>query len=201
MYRDNKSIILSMFIMSALLLCVAFCAYYILVYRRYGAWEGLFPWLFNLENLLWLCVGCIGLTSILLIFKRCVPRNAYYIEAIEVLAKQYSLKLLSILFIWNAFSEELLFRGALQIRLGILPATILFTLIHFSYFSKPILLLNVFFTGLFLGFLYAWSDSLWICTFSHAFYNLFTVWLIKSGRMAYSDSFAQDTCGNREPPR
>lgn len=182
--QDGRNAKPAMFGLSVLLLGIAFLAYYLIVLRYSQLWPGLFPFVERRTDLLWLLVGCAGS---LLLFGLTIlaPKRHYYMEELEVLINAFSLKTLLALFILNGFAEELLFRGALQVWLGILPATILFTVIHIGYFQKPLLLVNTFLIGLLLGFVFQESGSVWICALSHTFYNFTVTWLIKSGRINY----------------
>jgi membrane protease YdiL (CAAX protease family) len=58
----------------------------------------------------------------------------------------------------TALGEELLFRGALQPRLGLLPTTLLFALLHVQYTLSPasLIILGV---GLGFGLLRRWRDT------------------------------------------
>lgn len=67
----------------------------------------------------------------------------------------------------SALCEELLFRGALQPMLGLLPASILFALAHLIG-GWWIFALVV---GLALGLLYDWSGNLWPCVLAHGLVN------------------------------
>ncbi|WP_187820670.1 CPBP family intramembrane glutamic endopeptidase [Pasteuria penetrans] len=73
--------------------------------------------------------------------------------------------------------EELLFRGALQPRVGIFISSIAFTLIHvlngYDWFG----LLGVFTTSLLFGWI-ARRYSLWLSMWAHAFFNVFLSILI-----------------------
>lgn len=66
-----------------------------------------------------------------------------------------------------ALSEELLFRGVLQTHFGIIPASIIFSLIHFRYVSKPILFTITVLLSFFLGWLYLLTDNLLVPIFCH----------------------------------
>lgn len=63
--------------------------------------------------------------------------------------------------------EELLFRGALQPMLGVVPASILFALAHLIG-GWWIFALAV---GLALGILYDWGGNLWPCVLAHGLLN------------------------------
>lgn len=58
----------------------------------------------------------------------------------------------------TAVGEELLFRGALQPRLGLLPASLLFAVLHVQYTLSPAALI-IFSIGLGLGLLRLWRDT------------------------------------------
>jgi len=58
----------------------------------------------------------------------------------------------------TAVGEELLFRGALQPRLGLLPASLLFAVLHVQYTLSPAALI-IFGVGLGLGLLRLWRDT------------------------------------------
>ena len=66
-------------------------------------------------------------------------------------------------------SEELLFRGAVQPRLGLLLATALFAIGHLQY-GLTIATLEVFIIGLVLGLVRNWTHTT-ICILIHASYN------------------------------
>ncbi len=79
-----------------------------------------------------------------------------------------------------AIGEELLFRGIFQrlfiewtknVHVGILLAAFLFSFIHMQFFGfLPRLLLGVYF-----GYLFAWSRSIWLPVIVHFFNNAFAV--------------------------
>lgn len=67
----------------------------------------------------------------------------------------------------SGFAEELLFRGALQPMIGLLPAAVLFALAHAVGWWWLFALVM----GLVLGLLYAWGANLWPCVLAHAAIN------------------------------
>lgn len=168
------------------LLLIAFAIYYLLVLRPTGQWIGLYPFKFSLFSLFWLLLGLIVPVLILAVFLKLLPSiDMIYDPNVRTLADMYSLRFMAVYFLANAFVEEVLFRGALQYGFGLLPALILFTLAHVSYYKKPVMLIEVFVLGLFIGLLYLGCQSIWICTVCHAFYNWFLMWLIKTDRIPY----------------
>lgn len=61
---------------------------------------------------------------------------------------------------WVAVAEELLFRGAIQHWFGVIGTSLLFTLIHFRYLKKWILVTMLFGVGCLFGGLTEWTGSL-----------------------------------------
>lgn len=72
-----------------------------------------------------------------------------------------------ILALFIAFAEELLFRGVLQTHFGIVPASILFAIIHFRYLSKVVLFVITVSLSFFLGWLYLITGNLLVPIFTH----------------------------------
>ena len=68
-------------------------------------------------------------------------------------------------------SEELLFRGAVQPRLGLLLTTILFTIGHLQY-GLTLATLQVFVIGLVFGLMRKRTKGIVVCMVSHATYNM-----------------------------
>ena len=67
----------------------------------------------------------------------------------------------------SGLGEELLFRGALQPMIGLLPASLLFAFAHAMGWWWLFALIM----GLVLGLLYAWDGNLWPCVLAHAAIN------------------------------
>ncbi len=61
----------------------------------------------------------------------------------------------------SGFSEEVLFRGALQAFLGVWGTSALFGLVHCTGKKSVPYVINTFIMGLCLGLLFVWSGSLW----------------------------------------
>jgi membrane protease YdiL (CAAX protease family) len=81
-------------------------------------------------------------------------------EHLEKLVAWETLRTLDVFFValLAAFGEELLFRGALQPLIGLVPAALVFGILHAT--SLPHIILASL-LGLWLGLLYQWSGSLW----------------------------------------
>lgn len=103
--------------------------------------------------------------------------------------------------ILGPFSEELFFRGALQkVLYGPNPwkavwwSALIFSLLHFQMYG----FVPRFLLGLWFGYLYLWTGSIWTSVFGHILNNTVTVvsqWLIANG-IATEQVFAAGTDGN-----
>ncbi|HVW01473.1 MAG TPA: CPBP family intramembrane glutamic endopeptidase [Planctomycetaceae bacterium] len=82
-------------------------------------------------------------------------------------------------FVWIAllagFGEELVFRGALQPRIGLIAASVLFGCVH-SITPAYVLLAGA--IGFFLGWLTQATGNLWPAILSHGLYDLFAFAMI-----------------------
>lgn len=107
-----------------------------------------------------------------------------YLHQVEIMAglkswKDYLLGLIIMAFL-PALCEESIFRGGLQNFLNratnnswvsIIIVSILFSLIHFSYYG----FLSRFFLGIVLGLIYYYSGSLWLSILGHFFNNALAI--------------------------
>ena len=159
--------------------------YWLLIVRRKHSLIGLLPSEISPMDFLWCALAIICSIGVVLAFTRLVPREKYAEESVRMLADRYSLKFLFPYFIPNAFYEELIFRGTLQPIIGLIPAALAFTVIHVSYYKKPVLLIDVFIQGLILGTLYYLTGSVWITTIAHTLVNTIQIWMIKKGVIEY----------------
>lgn len=91
------------------------------------------------------------------------------INDIRVIFSEAKLPDLFIISVCAGIAEELLFRGVIQVKLGIVGASIIFGLLHFitpAYFIIATLM------GFYLGFLFQYYDSLLIPIQLHFMYDL-----------------------------
>jgi membrane protease YdiL (CAAX protease family) len=70
-----------------------------------------------------------------------------------------------------ALGEELLFRGALQPLIGLVPTAVIFGLLHATGLAHIVLATLL---GLWLGWLYQWTGSLWPPIAAHLALDLVT---------------------------
>ncbi|MEC1521528.1 type II CAAX endopeptidase family protein [Neobacillus niacini] len=66
-----------------------------------------------------------------------------------------------------AFSEELLFRGVIQTKVGLIFASIIFAIIHYRYLFNWFLFSNIVIISFLIGFIYEWSNNLAITIIMH----------------------------------
>lgn len=66
-----------------------------------------------------------------------------------------------------AFSEELLFRGVIQTTFGYITASIIFTLVHVRYLTKPVLFISILLVSFFIGYLFEVTGNLYVTIFAH----------------------------------
>mgnify|MGYP001332555426 FL=1 len=78
-----------------------------------------------------------------------------------------------------AFCEELLFRGVLQEKFGLIVASVIFAVIHFRYLDKIFLFTGVLFLGFFIGIIYEWTGNLAVTFFMHFVIDFLLGLLIK----------------------
>lgn len=66
-----------------------------------------------------------------------------------------------------AFSEELLFRGIIQTKVGLILASIIFALIHYRYLFNWFLFVNIISLSFVIGFIYNWTGNLAVTIVMH----------------------------------
>ncbi|MCF6093498.1 CPBP family intramembrane metalloprotease [Microaerobacter geothermalis] len=66
-----------------------------------------------------------------------------------------------------SISEEFFFRGVIQTKFGIWIASLIFTLIHFRYYKKWVLMITLFLISMSLGWLYQFTGRLFSPMVAH----------------------------------
>ncbi|MGG3470821.1 CPBP family intramembrane glutamic endopeptidase [Neobacillus pocheonensis] len=66
-----------------------------------------------------------------------------------------------------AFSEELLFRGIIQTKVGLLLASLIFAIVHYRYLFNWFLFLNIVVLSFVIGMIYEWTDNLAVTIMMH----------------------------------
>jgi len=86
-----------------------------------------------------------------------------------------------------AFSEELLFRGIIQTKVGLILASIIFAIIHYRYLFNWFLFLNIVLLSFFIGIVYEWTGNLAITIMMHFVIDFLLGIYIKFRRSADDD--------------
>ncbi|WP_409270502.1 lysostaphin resistance A-like protein [Neobacillus sp. SCS-31] len=66
-----------------------------------------------------------------------------------------------------AISEEILFRGIIQEKTGLVIASIIFAIIHYRYLFNWFLFINIVALSFLIGFLYSWTGNLAVTVAMH----------------------------------
>ncbi|MEH7114390.1 type II CAAX endopeptidase family protein [Neobacillus niacini] len=66
-----------------------------------------------------------------------------------------------------ALSEELLFRGVIQTKVGLILASLIFAVIHYRYLFNWFLFSNIVILSFFIGFIYDWTNNLAVTMIMH----------------------------------
>jgi membrane protease YdiL (CAAX protease family) len=72
-----------------------------------------------------------------------------------------------IIALFVAFSEELLFRGIIQTKVGLFLASIIFAIIHYRYLFNWFLFVNIVVLSFFIGLIFEWTDNLAVTISMH----------------------------------
>jgi len=132
-------------------------------------------------------IGIFSSVLLLLIqlaFFKFISAERLFEQINAYLLQNFSLKELSLIFLVGAISEEFLFRATIQPKIGILLGSLIFTVVHFRYLRKILILIEVFIIGLVLGLSYYLTSSIWVPIFCHFLVNLTTAFLYKIGYLS-----------------
>lgn len=66
-----------------------------------------------------------------------------------------------------AFSEEILFRGMIQTKIGLYWASIIFAAIHYRYLFRWYLFFNIVLLSFFIGLIYVWTNNVAVTITMH----------------------------------
>ncbi len=166
---DIKLLILNVFFTQFIILFVSFLLFYLL-YRQSPVQALLSIMPNHLPSIFF-----YGLTfSIIvvtfdIIFSKKLPKEWMDDGGLnEKLFKDLPIWQIAIIALVVGFTEEFLFRGTIQPLLGIFPTSFLFTVIHFRYLKKVLLILVTFLISIGLGYLMIYSE--WFTAFIAHFF-------------------------------
>ena len=98
-----------------------------------------------------------------------------------------------------SFTEEVLFRGVLQVHVGLFWASVIFAFVHIRYLSRLFLLVSVVILSFFLGFLFLWTDNLAVTMTAHFLID-FLLALHINRQAKQNDSIRGDDNGTSHGP-
>lgn len=136
-------------------------------FERLSDWFTLFSFKVN-DLLLYGVLPAIGLVIFELILYQMLPKTVFDDGGInERIFKHQSILWIAFISAVVAISEEMLFRGVLQVTFGYWFASILFAVIHFRYLRKPLLFLFIFVTSFLIGYLFLITNNLIVTIVFH----------------------------------
>lgn len=131
-----------------------------------------FPLIWNLHAFLWGLGGAMVLLAASGLVLWTSPALREAMAALDALIlRPLLVRDAIVLAVLSGVGEELLFRGVIQAEWGIIPASVLFALLHIPERRLWIYGLWALFAGLFLGNLYSWSNNLLVPMLVHIINN------------------------------
>ncbi|MDN4527352.1 CPBP family intramembrane glutamic endopeptidase [Fictibacillus fluitans] len=94
-----------------------------------------------------------------------------------------------------SFSEEWLFRGAIQPLVGLSLTSLLFAVLHVRYIKKPVLFIAAVLLSFLLGYLYEKTNNLIVPMAAHFFIDFLLGLLISKGWLIVRDDRAENGGG------
>lgn len=99
---------------------------------------------------------------------RCLPSSFYDDGGLnERIFRNRNTLHIIIIALFVAFSEELLFRGIIQTKVGLILASIIFAIIHYRYLFNWFLFVNIVLLSFIIGTIFEWSDNLAVTIVMH----------------------------------
>lgn len=110
----------------------------------------------------------IAVVMIDLILMKYLPPSLYDDGGLnERIFKNRNIPHILIIAAFVAFSEELLFRGIIQTKVGLLLASLIFAIVHYRYLFNWFLFLNIVVLSFVIGMIYEWTDNLAVTILMH----------------------------------
>ncbi|UOR12432.1 CPBP family intramembrane glutamic endopeptidase [Halobacillus amylolyticus] len=133
----------------------------------FSDWQQLFTLTFN-EWLFYGILPAVVVLAIDFVLMASLPKRFYDDGGInEKVFKNQPLTKIFFLTLIIAFSEEMLFRGAIQTEFGYIIASLVFAVIHFRYLTKVVLFVSVLCVSFLIGYMYELTHSLSVTITSH----------------------------------
>ena len=103
-----------------------------------------------------------------MILMRMLPPSYYDDGGLnERIFKNKSIVHIAFIAAFVAVSEELLFRGIIQTKTGLIFASIIFAIIHYRYLFNWFLFSNIVLLSFFIGLVYEWTNNLAVTIIMH----------------------------------
>lgn len=103
-----------------------------------------------------------------IVLMKWLPRSFYDDGGLnERIFKNRNIFHILIIALFVAFSEELLFRGIIQTKVGLVFASIIFAIIHYRYLFNWFLFANIVVLSFFIGLIYDWTNNLFVTIVMH----------------------------------
>jgi uncharacterized protein len=148
---------------------------------------GLIPFLFEgftywqQFNLVDIHIVTIGLSAGLMVviidflFTKWLPSSYYDDGGLnERIFRHQSVFHIFIITLFVAFSEEMLFRGIIQTKMGLILSCIIFAVVHYRYLFNWFLFINIVLLSFLIGFIFAWTDNLAVTIVMHFVIDFFS---------------------------
>lgn len=162
----DRELLLNLYVTQAILLSIAFVIG-VWKYDSFASFAELWQWS---SSDIWIIGGISGILVVALdlVLMKMLPQKWYDDGGInERIFRHRSLPHLFFLCLMIAFTEEILFRGVLQVHFGLFWASVIFALVHVRYLSKVFLLVSVVVLSFLLGVLFSWTDNLAVTITAH----------------------------------
>lgn len=161
-----KELIRALFLSQLIFFSIAIFASYFM-FPSFTDWNSLFHW--NAKDILLLGgLSGAGIVFINIIMEELLPPSMLDDGGInDKIFEKQSIWTIFWITLWIAISEEMLFRGLLQTTFGLIPASIIFAVVHVRYLKKPVLLLVVVAMSFYLGYTYYVTNNLFVPIMIH----------------------------------
>ena len=139
----------------------------IFLFEDFSDWQLYFNW--NIKEIIYYgVVPGLVIVGIDFILMEIFPKTTFDDGGInERIFGQQSISFIFIISFVVAISEELLFRGVIQVTFGYIFASLLFAVVHVRYLRKPVLFVSVLFVSLFIGYLFEITENLIVTITAH----------------------------------
>jgi len=197
---SDKEILFHLYITQFFLLTIS-SFFVIILFKDISTFFNLFQW--NDWRILTFGVTSAVIVVLLdLFFMKYLPKHMYDDGGInERIFKQRSVWHIAVITALIAFSEEILFRGIIQTKFGIITASVIFAIVHYRYLFHWFLFLNIVLLSFFIGSLYLWTGNLAVPVVMHFLVDFLLGLAYRrkgGGKHEGTNSFIQRSSGNIE---